>query len=89
MKVITFNIRCKDDENGHSIAERAPRLKQTLAKYDADLIGFQEAVPAWMEFLEANYADEYEIFHRYRAEKSLEGTPILWKKSRFDCLDKG
>ena len=37
MKVITFNIRCKDDQGGNSIAERAPRLKTILDKYDADI----------------------------------------------------
>lgn len=25
-KVVSFNIRCCDDENGNSIKERAPRL---------------------------------------------------------------
>ena len=48
MKVITFNIRCKDDQGGNSIAERAPRLKTILDKYDADIIGFQEVTEKWM-----------------------------------------
>ena len=41
IKVISFNIRCKDDENGNSVLERAPRLATVTTPYDADVIGFQ------------------------------------------------
>lgn len=89
MKVITFNLRCANDPNGHSIDERAPRLKKVLDQYDADLIGFQEVVPRWLEHLEEDYGADYEIFNKYRATHNNEATPMMWKKSRFDCLDKG
>lgn len=89
MKVITFNIRCKDDQGGNSIAERAPRLKTILDKYDADIIGFQEVTEKWMPFLNEDYGEEYEMFNRWRSQSSHESTPILWKKSMFECLDRG
>ena len=40
LKVISFNIRCKDDKDGHAISERAPRLADLTLPLDADLIGF-------------------------------------------------
>lgn len=89
LKVVSFNLRCANDPNGYSIDERAPRLKAILKNYDADLYGFQEVVPCWMEHLTADYGAEYEIFNKYRAEHNLEATPIMWRKSRFECLDKG
>ena len=89
MKVVTFNLRCGNDPNGNSIEERAPRLKAVMDRYDADLVGFQEVTPAWMEHLTADFGDEYEIFNKYRAEKNLESTPMMWKKDQFECLDKG
>jgi len=89
MKVITFNLRCKDDPNGNSIAERAPRLKTIMEKYDADIIGFQEVTEKWMPYLEEYYGADYEMFNRWRSQNSHESTPILWKKSMFECLDKG
>ena len=49
MKVVTFNLRCGNDPNGNSIEERAPRLKAVMDRYDADLVGFQEVTPAWMD----------------------------------------
>ena len=89
MKVVTFNLRCADDPDGNSIAERAPRVKTVLERYDADLAGFQEATPAWLAHIIADFGDRYEIFNQYRAEKDLESTPMMWKKDRFDCVDKG
>ena len=87
LKVISFNIRCANDENGHSIAERAPRLVKTTAPYDADVIGFQEYIPQWDEFTQKYYLENYDMFLKYRAEESSEGCPILWKKDKFECLD--
>lgn len=90
MKVVSFNIRCANDANGHSVAERAPRVKALIDKYDPDVIGFQEVVPRWMEHIPGHYSDTYEIFHKYRDDRvDIEGCPILWKKDKFECLDKG
>lgn len=88
-KVLTFNIRFTDDANGHSIAERAPRLKKLVDRADADVVGFQECVPRWLEFIEEYWGDKYEIFNMWRASNNFESTPILWKKDKFECLDKG
>lgn len=90
MKVVSFNIRCANDKDGHSVAERAPRVKALIEKYDPDLIGFQEVVPRWMEHIPGDYGDTYEIFHKYRDEVTdIEGCPILYKKEKFECLDRG
>ena len=90
LKIISFNIRCKDDQNGHSIAERAPRLYEVTKDFDADVIGFQEYRPKWEEHI-AHYFSDYEIFNKYRSEttKDVESAPILWKRDRFECLDRG
>lgn len=88
IKLITFNIKC-GGKDIYSIDHRAPLLKTVLDKYDADIIGFQEATPNWMEHIEEDYGAEYEIFNKYRSRNNFESTPILWRKSRFDCLDKG
>lgn len=89
LKVASFNILCVSGENGNSIPERAPRVKAVLAPLDADLIGFQEATPTWLEILNRDYGDNYEIYNVYRSAASPESTPIAWKKEKFTCLDKG
>ena len=89
LSIVSFNIRCCDDPDGHSIDERALRLKEILVKENADLIGFQEYTPKWHEFIVENFGYEYEIFNKYRAESQLESAPILWKKDKFECISKG
>ena len=90
IKVISFNVRCCDDKDGNSIQERAPRLLTVMNPYEADVIGFQEYTPMWNEYVEKNFGDKYEIFNRYRTDDVWsEGTPILWKKDKFECLERG
>ena len=88
LKVISFNIRCCDDKDGHSIKERAPRLAAVTEKYDADIIGFQEYTVPWEEQI-AKYYPDYEMFMKYRSVNELEAAPILWKKGKFELLDTG
>ncbi len=88
LKVISFNIRCCDDKDGNSIAERAPRLAEVTGKYDADIIGFQEYTVPWEKEI-AKFYPEYEMFSKYRSVQELEAAPILWKRGKFELLDKG
>lgn len=89
LKVVSFNIRCTDDVNGHSIAERAPRLHAAIAPIDPDVIGLQEYRPKWEAHIEKYFGGAYEIFNKYRSVESPESAPILWKKDKFACIDKG
>lgn len=89
LNVVSFNIWCHNQPGKNSIASRAPRLKEVLGKIDADIIGLQECTPSWLEHLEEDFGSKYEIFNVYRAAHNHESTPILWKKDKFSCLDKG
>ena len=89
LNVASFNILCVSHPNEYSIPERAVRVKAVLDPLEADLIGFQEATPTWLELLQRDYGETYEIYNVYRSEASPESTPIAWKKDRFTCLDKG
>lgn len=89
INAMTFNIRCCNDPNGHSIAERAPRLKTILDRFDCDVIGFQEVTGVWMDYIPNDYQDTFDIYHQYRDSRLKEGLTILWKKERFEMIDKG
>ncbi len=90
LKLISFNIRCSNDPDGHSVAERAPRLSEITARYDADVIGFQEYRPRWEPYIEEAYSDIYDMFLKYRSETvDVEASPILWRKDKFVCLKTG
>lgn len=88
-RIISFNIRCCDDPDGYLISERAPRLKKVLEELDADIIGLQEYSELWEEYLPSMLGEKYEFFNKYRAVDSLESTPLLWNKEKFECLKKG
>ncbi len=89
LKIVSFNIRYTNDPNGHSIAERAPRLEEMILAKDPDLIGFQECRPAWWPFIRKSFLDKYDIHNIYRAFTEMESSPILWKKDKFELVDKG
>ena len=92
LNMISFNILCVDAPNGnqiYSLSARAPRVRAVVEPRNPDLIGFQEATPAWLELLNRDYGEEYEIYNVYRSESSPESTPIAWKRDKFTCLDKG
>ena len=89
LKIISFNIRCANDPDGHSILERAPRLAKVTMPFDADIIGFQEYRPSWESLIDELYGKEYHIFNKYRCSDKPESAPILWKKDKFELIDKG
>ena len=72
------------------IADRAPRLKKLIEKYQPDIIGLQEARPQWINFLENEVVgDKYSMFYQYRAKNNQEAQPILWNNNEYDLLDSG
>lgn len=90
INMISFNLRCCDDPNGNSIAERAPRLRKILPQYNADILCFQEISEPWQPYLEADYTNEYEMYLQFRNQTGyLEALAILWKKEKFECVDRG
>ena len=89
IKVVSYNIRCANDDNGNSIKERAPRLEKVINKYDPDVMGFQEFVPEWNKYVQDSFYDEYDYLIHYRAQDNYEGTPVFWKRAKFKLLDSG
>ena len=89
LNVVSFNIWCHDQPGKNSVNSRAPRLKEVLDPIDADIIGLQECTPNWLTHLEEDFSSKYEIFNVWRASHNHESTPILWRKDKFTCLDKG
>jgi len=87
MKVMSFNTRNKNDAGGHSIEERAPRILQIINQEDPDLLGLQEYGVRMKGHIEKVLLEKYEML-----EKTTNvniSSPVLWKKDRFRCVDKG
>ena len=90
LKTMSFNIRGRDDPNGNSVAERAPRLHDIISRYDPDLLGLQEYRPTWDEHFCHRFLGEYDMYNQYRTDEgTLESSPLLWKKERFELEKRG
>ena len=90
LKIVSFNIRRRDDRNGNSILRRSIRLKKVLENYSPDLIGFQEYSFKWKLFIPFYFGRKYRLYSVPRSTKGkFESVPILWNKDRFDCIKKG
>ena len=89
LKLMAYNIRCADDPNGHSIDERAPRVKTVITQNNPDIVGMVEITPKWAAHLETEYQDQYRLLLHYRSEKNPEGLAILYKTAVFQFLDEG
>lgn len=83
MRVMSYNLRCWDDENGNRVSERTPRVMGILRDFAPDLIGFQEMTPKWEERL-SPLEESYGKVIMYRSNESLEATPIYYKKDVFE-----
>lgn len=87
LRLLSFNIRCNNDPDGHSIPERAPRVAAILRKYAPDIIGMQEYhrrwEPSWSVLDDAAY--EEMIVDRGDGE----GNVLRWRRDRFEAVDKG
>lgn len=90
LTIISQNIRCANDPDGHGWEDRKPRIKALMDQYHADVVGFQEIRPVWLEFLETAFGETYEIYCQYRTTTGKpEGPAIMWKREKFELLKKG
>ncbi|MBR4863187.1 MAG: endonuclease/exonuclease/phosphatase family protein [Oscillospiraceae bacterium] len=88
LKLLSFNIRCTNDPNGHSIAERAPRVAAVLKNYAADIVGFQEY--HFLRWCDAWAQVEDPAYGEIKIDRGDgEGLVLWWRKDKFTLLDKG
>ncbi len=90
LTVVSFNIRNCDDKNGHSIAERAPRLFPLIKESNPDVIGIQEAREPWEEYFNKYLLSDYDMFLKYRSNvHDIEAAPLFGKKDKFTFIKSG
>ena len=89
IRILTQNLRFKDDEGGNSVAERAPRFLQLVKEYEPDLIGTQEVTDAWLLDFLGHFVDRYAVYgypNNDTGESIGAWNAVLFRKDRFDCL---
>ena len=87
MKLLSFNIRCTNDPDGHSIPERAPRVAAVIREEAPDIIGIQEYHKRWEDSWPVVEDPRYEVWKVDRGDG--EGLVQMWRKDAFRVLDQG
>lgn len=88
ISVMSFNVRVNSDASPNSVNDRAPRVKQHIAAYSPDIIGFQEVVPLWKSNFDSwltGYSKEF----IWRDSAGTEAAPLYWKTDKFTVLEQG
>ncbi len=91
LTVVTYNIRYANPNDGDNIWEnRREAMVAYLRDTRADLIGLQEVMPAQRAYL----AEQLTEFAWYGVGRNAEhdqgeGTPIFYRRDRFEAIDRG
>ena len=88
-RVISFNVRCKDDTAG-SVKTRSQLIVSALRQYAPDSFGVQEATEEWMKILSENLGDKYAYIGEARDDSSdTEYSAVFYLKDKFELLEGG
>ena len=87
LNLLSFNIRCANDPDGHSIPERAPRVKAILDRYAPDVAGFQEYHRRWVDSWPVTADPTYGEYQVDRGDG--EGLVLRWRLDRFTAVKTG
>lgn len=90
-RVMSFNVRCISDDNGHTIANRSQLVTAVLEQYAPDTFGVQEATPKWIKILNRELGDKYECVGEGRSpiEMFTEYSSVYYRKDKYNLLDSG
>jgi endonuclease/exonuclease/phosphatase family metal-dependent hydrolase len=89
--VVTYNIRYANPNDGADVWEnRREAMVAYLRATGADLIGLQEVEPQQRSYL-AGHLTDYAWYGvgRNAEHDQGEGTPIFYRRDRFDAIDRG
>ncbi len=90
-RVMSFNVRCVSDDNGHTIANRSQLVTAVLEQYAPDTFGVQEATPKWIKILNRELGDKYACVGEGRSpiEMFTEYSSVYYLKDKYNLLDSG
>ena len=92
IRVGTYNIRLEPGDKGTPNAwqERKDDLVALVKKLDLDVFGMQEVCPPQAQYFREQLADwEFVGDHRGADRVTDEASPVFFRKSRFEALQKG
>ncbi|BAL26551.1 endonuclease/exonuclease/phosphatase family protein [Azoarcus sp. KH32C] len=93
LKVMSFNIRCASAPDGeHCWANRRQLAVERIRSFDPDLLGLQECRDDEQAAFVRAALPEYEfvgVRRRGEGDSGIEMAPLLYRRARFDELQRG
>lgn len=90
-RVMSFNVRCVSDDNGHTIPNRSQLVTAVLEQYAPDTFGVQEATPKWLKIIDRELGEKYARVGDGRSpiEMFTEYSCVYYLKDKYNLLDSG
>ena len=88
-RVVSFNVRCKDDIYG-SVKNRAKFVLAALEAYAPDSFGVQEATAQWLELLDKGLGSRYARVGEARdSSRNTEYSAVYYRADKYTLLSSG
>lgn len=85
MKIVTFNIRYDNPDDGpNAFPCRKQLIYEAITAYQPDIIGFQEVLPHIAHWLKETFTDYYCIGHGREADLKGEQVMLAYRKLRYN-----
>ncbi|MBQ4207648.1 MAG: endonuclease/exonuclease/phosphatase family protein, partial [Clostridia bacterium] len=89
VRVVSFNVRCKDDLYG-KVEHRGAFLCEAIRAYAPDSFGVQEATAQWLSLLDDALGDVYaRVGEPRNSAKNTEYSAVYYNKNVYTLLDCG
>ncbi len=89
LRIVSFNVRCKDDLYG-KVRDRAAFVAETIKAYAPDSFGVQEATAQWLDLLDGALGEAYAHVGEPRDNsRGTEYSAVFYRKDKFTLLDSG
>ncbi len=89
VRVVSFNVRCKDDLYG-KVEHRGAFLSEAIRAYAPDSFGVQEATAQWLSLLDDALGDTYARVGAPRnSAKNTEYSAVYYNKNVYTLLNSG
>lgn len=84
MKIVTFNLRMENPDDGpHRFTARRELIVEHIREEAPDILGFQEALPEMYDFLREKLPEYTFVGHGRSADHLGEANPIAFRTDRF------
>ena len=91
VRIMSFNLRYRDDKGIHKVRNRSQLTKAIIEQYAPDSIGVQEATGRWIDILCGAIGEKYGCVSQTRDEQGYdsERNAVFYRKDKYNLASSG